>query len=120
MVYSGSPAMTVWPPVTKTSCTVPLWVRVMAACSLARALPCPDTLLWMVPIWAVAGKISPTVSSVAVRKRYRAKPPPPKITAATPKAMSRLMIFRLPFPTGRLTGGLGGAGGAASTGAAVS
>ena len=52
MVYRGCPAVTVSPPATSTSCTVPLWVRVMAADSLALAVPLPDTVLWMLPMEA--------------------------------------------------------------------
>lgn len=50
--------MTVSPAVTKTSCTVPPWVRVMAADSLALALPEPWTVLWMEEISATWDWIS--------------------------------------------------------------
>ena len=69
MVYRGCPAVTVSPGETKTSCTVPPAERVMAADSLALALPLPVTLLWMVPYWTGWVWISLLALSCLVRKR---------------------------------------------------
>ena len=52
IVYRGWPSVTMSPLLTNTSSTVPLLLRVIAADSLDFALPLPDTLLWMEPIWA--------------------------------------------------------------------
>ena len=109
--------MTVSPAVTKTSCTVPPWVRVMAAVSLALALPLPWTMLWMEEIWAGWVWIWLFTASFAVRKRYRKKPP----TARTARTTRAMMVFRTFFRCFFfwLDVPLGWAGGAAGAGASV-
>ena len=49
MTNNGVPAVTCWPSVTSTSCTVPEVVRVMVSLFLDLVMPLPSTVEVMEP-----------------------------------------------------------------------